>query len=282
MQELSRGTLHKMHIALGDPVAEYQLNLGNQTIAMNELIGKQLKLTHLGEIHCIHCQRKTKKSFAQGYCWPCFKALPQCDTCIMSPEKCHFDQGTCRDETWASEFCMTEHIVYLANSTGVKVGITRANQVPTRWLDQGAAQALPIFRVATRQQSGLVEDILRSQVTDRTNWRALLRAEAEPLDLPQIRDQITQTCQPALTELQQRFGLQAIQPINSATVLEISYPVEQYLSKISSFNLDKQPAAEGTLLGLKGQYLIFDTGVINLRKYTAYQTALSVQASVSV
>lgn len=273
MQELARGAVQKMRIELGEP-AQYQLRIGEQAIAANELIGQALQLEFMGEINCNHCQRPTKKSFAQGYCWPCFKSLAQCDTCIMSPEKCHFDAGTCREPEWGEQFCMTEHIVYLANSTGVKVGITRATQLPTRWLDQGASQALPIFRVKTRQQSGFVEDALRSQISDRTNWRALLREDAKPLDLPAIREQLFKRCAEPIHDLQQRFGLQAIQAVDDAQVLEIEYPVEQYPSKITSFNLDKNPVAEGTLQGIKGQYLIFDTGVINIRKYTAYQLAL--------
>ncbi|MCY1486193.1 hypothetical protein D9M68_686030 [compost metagenome] len=170
---------------------------------------------------------------------------------------------------------MTDHVVYLANSSGVKVGITRASQVPTRWIDQGARQALPIMRVATRQQSGLVEDLLRSQVADRTNWRALLKGDAEPLDLLAIREQLFDQCADGLRELQQRFGLQAIQPVTDMQPIEIEYPVEAYLAKITSFDLDKTPVVEGTLQGIKGQYLIFDTGVINIRKYTAYQLAVS-------
>ena len=192
----------------------------------------------------------------------------------MAPEKCHYDAGTCREPSWGEQFCMTDHVVYLANSSGIKVGITRATQLPTRWLDQGASQALPIMRVATRQQSGLVEDVLRSQVPDRTNWRALLKGDAEVLDLPAIRDQIFDACADGLRELHGRFGLQAIQPLHDAEVVQMKYPVEAYPKKIVSFNLDKDPVAEGTLLGIKGQYLIFDTGVINIRKYTAYQLAV--------
>ncbi|MNM81235.1 hypothetical protein D3C81_932310 [compost metagenome] len=200
--------------------------------------------------------------------------LAQCDVCIMAPEKCHYDAGTCREPSWGEQFCMTDHVVYLANSSGIKVGITRATQLPTRWLDQGASQALPIVRVATRQQSGLVEDLLRSQVPDRTNWRALLKGDAEELDLVAIREQVFDACADGLRELQGRFGLQAIQPLADAEVVQMKYPVEAYPAKIVSFNLDKDPVVEGTLLGIKGQYLIFDTGVINIRKYTAYQLAV--------
>ena len=201
--------------------------------------------------------------------------LAQCDVCIMSPERCHYDAGTCREPSWGEQFCMTDHVVYLANSSGVKVGITRASQIPTRWIDQGAIQAVPIFRVATRQQSGFVEDLLRSQVADKTNWRALLKGDAQPLDLLAIRDRIMAACDTGLTDLQQRFGIQAVQPLPDQQVVDIAYPIEAYPAKINSFNLDKQPIAEGTLLGIKGQYLMFDTGVINIRKYTSYQVAAS-------
>jgi len=189
MLELGRGALEKMSVQLesGAPV-QYAFRLGEGLVPVNPLIGRQVRLEYLGAIHCTHCGRKTNKSFSQGYCYPCFKKLPQCDVCIMSPEKCHHDFGTCRDPQWGMDFCMTDHVVYLANSSGIKVGITRATQLPTRWLDQGASQALPIMRVATRQQSGMVEDLVRSQVADRTNWRALLKGDAEPIDLIEMRE----------------------------------------------------------------------------------------------
>lgn len=274
MAELGRGALNKMAVRLGDPV-QYAFRLGEGEVPVNPLIGKSLRLEYLGEIHCTHCGRRTNKSFSQGYCYPCFKKLPQCDSCIVSPEKCHHELGTCRDPQWGEQFCMTDHVVYLANSSGIKVGITRATQLPTRWLDQGASQALPILRVVTRQQSGLVEDLLRSQVADRTNWRALLKGDAVPVDLAAVREQLFDGCREGLEALQRRFGLQAIQLLADAETVEIRYPVEVYPSKIASFDLDKTPVVEGTLLGIKGQYLIFDTGVINIRKYTAYQLAVS-------
>ncbi|TRX74807.1 DUF2797 domain-containing protein [Pseudomonas mangiferae] len=273
MTELGRGTLSKLSVQLESPV-RYSLRLGEQDLAVNPLIGRRLRLEYLGEIHCSHCGRRTRKSFAQGYCYPCFTRLPQCDLCIVSPERCHHALGTCRDPDWGERFCMTDHVVYLANSSGVKVGITRASQIPTRWIDQGAIQALPILRVATRQQSGLVEDLLRSQVTDRTNWRALLKGDATPLDLPALRDQILDRCAEGLLALQQRFGLQAIQPVTDLAPVEIRYPVEGYPTKVVSLDLDKTPVVDGTLHGIKGQYLILDTGVINIRKYTAYQLAV--------
>ena len=273
MLELGRGALSKMGTRLEQPV-QYSLRLGEQDLDLNALLGQGVRLEYLGAIHCSHCGRKTKKSFSQGYCYPCFSKLAQCDTCIMSPERCHYAAGTCREPAWGEQFCMTEHVVYLANSSGAKVGITRAIQVPTRWIDQGATQALPIMRVATRQQSGLVEDVLRSQVTDRTNWRAMLKGEAAALDLAQLAGEIFEACQDGITALQERFGLQAIQPLSDLAVVDIAYPVLAYPAKVASFDLEKTPVVEGALQGIKGQYLIFDTGVINIRKFTAYQLAV--------
>ena len=273
MLELGRGALSKMSTRLAQPV-QYSLRLGDQDLDLNALLGQGVRLEYLGAIHCSHCGRKTKKSFSQGYCYPCFSKLAQCDTCIMSPERCHYAAGTCREPAWGEQFCMTEHVVYLANSSGAKVGITRATQVPTRWIDQGATQALPIMRVATRQQSGLVEDVLRSQVTDRTNWRAMLKGEAAPLDLAQLAGEIFEACHDGITTLQERFGLQAIQPLSDLAVVDIAYPVLAYPAKVASFDLEKTPVVEGTLQGIKGQYLIFDTGVVNIRKFTAYQRAV--------
>ncbi len=254
----------------------YSLALGDQTIPLNPYIGHKISLKYIGTINCTHCGRRSKKSFGQGYCYPCFSKLAQCDTCIMSPERCHFEAGTCREPEWANRFCMTDHIVYLANSSGIKVGITRVNQVPTRWMDQGAVTALPIYRVATRQQSGFVEDIFRQVVPDKTNWRKLLKGEIETIDLAQQRDHLLAITTPQIIELQQRFGVQAIQPITDAECYQFSYPVLQYPKTVKTHNFDKDPLVEGTLHGIKGQYLLLDTGAINIHKFTAYHVELHV------
>ena len=125
MKAEAQGILRKMHSRLENPV-KYQISLGDMLVPLNDLIEKQIKLEYSGIIHCVNCGRKTSKSFNQGYCYPCFQRLAQCDACIISPEKCHFDDGTCREPAWAEQNCMQDHIVYLANSSGLKVGITRA------------------------------------------------------------------------------------------------------------------------------------------------------------
>ncbi|MBT7529595.1 MAG: DUF2797 domain-containing protein, partial [Gammaproteobacteria bacterium] len=158
---------------------QYSLRLNDEAYPLNEYIGQKVTLKHLGTIECLECGRASKKSFSQGYCYPCFKKLAQCDLCIVSPERCHFDQGTCRDADFAANFCMQPHIVYLANSSGIKVGITRPENLPTRWIDQGAVQALPVMSVMTRQQSGFVEVAFKKLVSDKTHWQKMLRGENE-------------------------------------------------------------------------------------------------------
>jgi hypothetical protein len=267
-----RGDLRKMRAEPSAPV-RYQLLVGDQSVALNDLLGRRIQLEYLGKIHCLHCGRLTRKSFNQGYCYPCFQKLASCDSCIMSPEKCHFDAGTCREPEWAGQHCMQPHVVYLANASGLKVGITRGTQVPIRWLDQGAVQALPILGVQTRQQSGLVETLLKQHVADKTNWRAMLKGQVEALNLVAERDRVLDLCREGLDELQQRFGLQSIQPLPDAEPFEFEYPVLRYPAKVVSFDFDKTPLVSGTLMGIKGQYLILDGGVINIRKFGAYQIA---------
>ena len=275
------GFLRKMssHVPTGgcnhkNPV-QYSLRLNDDSYPLNKYIGQNVTLKHLGTIKCIECGRSSKKSYSQGYCYPCFKKLAQCDLCIVSPERCHFEQGTCRDADFAENFCMQPHIVYLANSSGVKVGITRPENLPTRWIDQGAVQALPVMSVMTRQQSGFVEVAFKNLVSDKTHWQKMLRGENRHLDLVTIRNELLAQLKPDLDPLIQRFGIQAIQPILNAEVQTLTYPVKQYPTKVVSLNLDKTPKISGTLLGVKGQYLIFDIGVINLRRFTSYEVEIT-------
>jgi len=271
---LARGPVRKMKTRLAGQV-QYTALLGDDQVELNQYLGRKLRLEFSGAINCIHCGRKTAKSFNQGYCYPCFKRLAQCDSCIVSPEKCHYAAGTCREPEWGEQHCMIDHIVYLANTSGLKVGITRGSQVPTRWMDQGATQALPIFRVDTRMHSGMVELVFKHHMADKTNWQAMLRGDAQPCDLEQARLQLLATCAQEISALQRQFGLQAISVLEAQQQTLISYPVLEYPAKVTSFNLDKSPSAGGTLLGIKGQYLIFDAGVINMRKYGGYELSLS-------
>lgn len=267
-----------MAVSLADEsgLANYDMVLGDHRQNMNDLMGQSITLSFKGAINCHACNRLTKKSYSGGYCFPCSQSLAQCDLCIMRPETCHFAAGTCREPEWGEQFCMQDHIVYLANSSGIKVGITRINQVPTRWIDQGATQALPIFRVKTRYQSGLVEVAFKNHVSDRTDWRKMLKGEAEPVDLVEVKQTLMAACAAEITALQQRFGQGEITPLDNESMREICYPVEQYPEKVKSLNFDKTPEITGVLQGIKGQYLILDGGVLNMRKFTGYQVSLGV------
>lgn len=277
MTELpATGAVRKMKTVLNDPVS-YTLILSELEVPLNQYLGRQLQLQFHGVINCIHCNRKTNKSFNQGYCYPCFTRLAQCDSCIVSPEKCHFAAGTCREPEWGEQHCMIDHIVYLANTSGIKVGITRTSQVPTRWMDQGATQARPIFRVASRLHSGLVEATFKAHIADKTNWQAMLKADAEPVDLEDVQRRLMDDCSAELDALMQAHGIQAITELVDEPDIHIRYPVLEYPRKVTSLNPDKTPSLGGTLLGIKGQYLLFDTGVINMRKYGGYQLSLTTE-----
>ena len=265
-----QGLLNKMHARLESTV-QYELPLSDQRIALNPLLGKAIKLTFTGNIRCVHCSRTIKKSFNQGYCYPCFISLAQCDMCIMKPETCHYEAGTCREPSWGEEFCFKPHIVYLANSSGIKVGITRQTQIPIRWIDQGAVQALPIFKVQSRFMAGLIEIAIAKHVSDKTSWQQMLKNHVDPLDLADKRDELVSKCDVELTEIIKRFGLQAIEFLVDESSVDICFPVDTYPVKIKSFNLDKNPEVSGILQGVKGQYLLLDTGVINIRKFSGYE-----------
>lgn len=268
------GNLKKMRVTLKTPV-QYELILGEHIIPLNDLIGRQVTLCYQGEIHCIHCGRKTKKSFNQGYCYPCTQKLAECDICIVRPEKCHFAQGTCRDNEWAEMNCFIPHIVYLANTSGLKVGITRGTQIPTRWIDQGATQALPIFKTVTRFQVGLIEKALSTFVADKTNWRNMLKGNAENVDLKAEGEKLIAKANESITKITKENEVGAIIPFTETASVEISYPVLQFPQKIVSHNFDKNSEVCGVLKGIKGQYLIFDSGVINIRKFAGYMVSLA-------
>ena len=166
------GSVRKLRAQLTETV-QYKLPIGGDLVALNPLLGQELRLQFSGDIHCVNCGRKTNKSFNQGYCFPCMRSLAECDSCIIKPELCHYHAGTCREPSWGEQHCFTDHFIYLANTSGLKVGITRNTNIPTRWLDQGATQALPIMRVKNRLLSGQAEVIFKQYVADKTAWQRI-------------------------------------------------------------------------------------------------------------
>lgn len=270
------GHLRKMETALSNPV-DYQLVLGEEKVGLNQYLGKKLTLKFEDQINCINCGKNLKKTYAGGYCFNCSQTLARCDLCILKPELCHFHKGTCREPEWGEANCMISHFVYLANTSELKVGITRTTQVPTRWIDQGASSALPIVKVGTRLQSGILEVLMGEHVSDKTNWRKMLMGDIPPLDLKMERDQLFDLVGERLDELETEYGEDQIEILEDADVVNIEYPVLEYPTKVKSLSFDKVPKVEGTFLGIKGQYLIFDIGVINIRKHTGYLATLRVE-----
>ena len=253
-----------MKSRLADPV-HYELIVDDDHVNLNTLLGKTFNFVFSGEIYCIQCGRKTTKSFQQGYCFPCYRELLNNQLCVIHPERCLF-QGECPKDHWVTEGHGEPHIVYLANSSGLKVGVTRETQIPTRWIDQGAIQALPIIKVANRYQAGLLEAELKNYVNDKTNWRAMLKNEVKKINLMNERDKLFKLIK----------NNASISWLKNEKPIDIQYPVLNYPTKVVSFDFDKQSLIAGKLLGIKGQYLIFDTGVINIRKFGGYKIKIEV------
>ena len=177
-----KGDLSKMRTALKDKV-EYTLTLGDESILMNDLVGKEITISHTGTIHCVDCGKVTKKSFGQGFCFPCFQKSPMNSECIIRPELCEAHLGKGRNPEWEESQNNTEHYVYLAASSGVKVGVTRADQIQTRWIDQGASRGILLAKVPYRQLAGEIEVALKEHISDKTAWQRMLKNEQTDAEL---------------------------------------------------------------------------------------------------
>lgn len=269
---MTQGNLHKMSVHHAHPI-QYELILDNQKINLNNLLNKKITLEFLGDIHCIQCGRKTKQSFQQGYCFLCMQKINECNNCLIHPERCLVETGKCDPADWAHQQCHQEHFVYLANSSGMKVGITRTKNNPSRWIDQGAVQALPIFKTHNRYQAGLIEVALKKYVADKTNWRAMLKSNVAPIDLIAEKKLLLSQAEKDLESILKKYSDQIIF-LEEKNILSFEYPIIEYPTKINSLSFDKTPKIEGILLGIKGQYLILDSGVLNIRKFGGYRVRL--------
>jgi len=257
------GMIRELLARIGDGVVDYHLLLGEQEIALNPLIGGHIAIRFAGERHCIHCGRKANKLFNGGFCWPCFQRLAVNDLCQVKPSLCHYE--TCREPEWGDAHCMIPTYVYLAKSSDIKVGITR--NLPGRWLDQGAVEAVPIALVPTRKMAGDLELFLTDYLKDKTNWRKMLRGEVTEASLLAERERV-------LELIPDEFRPYILP---DEAVRRFTYPLEHPPAKITSHDLAKG-AAEGRLLGIKGSYLVLDTGVLNVPKFAGYQVSLEAAA----
>jgi len=254
------GVLTKMQTEFSNPI-QYYLVFENSFLSVNQLLHKTIQIDFTG-YQCLNCGKK-KKIFRQGFCYDCFMSSPAAGDWIMKPElsTAHLDLED-RDLEYEKRVQLQPHIVYLALSSEVKVGVTRKTQVPTRWIDQGAVQALPIVEVPNRYLAGITEVALKNHFVDKTNWQKMLKNEVPKVDLLQEKLAL------------EKFLPEEVQPyffVEKNDLYEIHYPVVQYPTKVTSLNLDKTPSFSGKLTGVKGQYLLFEDGtVFNVRTYEGY------------
>lgn len=259
------GTLHGLKHQYEQPL-QYFIRIEEELIGLNNALGKELTIQFAGEIKCIHCGRKINKTFNSGYCYPCFKSLPENDLCIVKPHECHFENGTCRDADWAQHHCMIPHYVYLAVSSDIKVGLTRKGNQLKRWGDQGAVFAVPVAELPNRKLAGELEFALSQHLPDKTNWRKMLKGEFPEIDLYAFREELKkQVPEPFHSFL-----------LEEEEIVSFTYPQLEGLEKISAYNLDKSPVLTDRLIGIKGQYLIFEQGVLNVRKYSGYKVQIEI------
>ena len=261
------GTIIKMESKNHSQVV-YRLPIGEDEILMNDLIGKYISMSWDGEIYCIGCGRKTNKSFAQGYWYPCMISAPETAECILRPELCEAHNGISRDMDWAKYHCLIDHYVYLSLTSGLKVGVTRSGQIPARWIDQGASKAIILAQTSNRYEAGLIEVALKKQVSDRTIWQRMLKNEY-PRDINLITEK------QRLVEFVPDNLKSYISKDDEVT--DMNFPVNEYPEKIKSLNFDKHREIYGVLWGIKGQYLIFDDGsVLNIRRHNGYLISFDV------
>ena len=253
----------------GDQVI-YHLPLEDKLIPMNELIGKTISLKYENEIYCISCGKKTYRSFSQGFCYDCLMSSPEAAECIIRPELCQAHNGIGRDMEWEREHHLQEHFVYLALSSEIKVGVTRATQIPTRWIDQGASSVIRFAKVPYRYLAGVIEVELKKHFTDKTNWRKMLASPKPPpaegvFDLVSEKRRVRELLP---EELKQYY-------CEADAITTINYPVLKYPEKIKSLDFEKQNLVSGKLMGIKGQYLIMeDNSVLNVRKHGGYVVSI--------
>ncbi|PIF05428.1 MAG: hypothetical protein CSA36_06740 [Draconibacterium sp.] len=255
------GNLLKMRTELTDPI-HYYLALSNEEIAMNDLIGKKITMRFNGRINCISCGEKTKTSFNQGFCYNCLQTAPEASESVVRPELSKAHLGIARDMGWAEKHDLIDHIVYLALSTKVKVGVTRHHQIPTRWIDQGANAAIKVALTPNRHIAGVIEVFLKRFYTDKTNWRTMLTHEK--LNDSNLMEEKKAAIDRLPAELQKYIS-------NDDKTTSIRYPLLTVPEKVNSIGFDKKPTISNVLTGIKGQYLIFENNtVLNIRKHNGY------------
>jgi len=245
---------------------QYYLEMPSGYLNMNQLLNRDMSLSFV-TYECLNCHLE-KKIYRQGFCKSCFFEIPTAGDWIMRPElsKAHLGEED-RDLEYEKKVQLQPHIVYLANSSNVKVGVTRKQQVPTRWIDQGAHEAIEIVEVPNRYLAGITEVALKEHVADKTNWRTMLKNDIKDENLIEWRDKLKQY----IPDEAKQYFIEDNQETN------IEFPVLQYPTKPKSLNFTKTPHYTGVLKGIKGQYLIFeDNTVCNIRSNEGLVVNISI------
>ncbi len=273
--ELSTSTsffLDKLPARLELDAVQYNLSFAQrETIALNELVGKEFKLEYTGRLQCIDCKKIVKKFYAPGLCYVCMMSSALNSECIINPELCEAHLGKGKVPKWEEKYHNQPHIVYLANSGGLKVGVTRVDQIPTRWIDQGADEAIILALTPYRQLAGQIEVVLKNQLSDKTNWRAMLKNVKDlSIDLKAEKNRYASW----LVNQNQEFEHYIAE---DDTVHVLNYPTTILSQPVQSVKLEKQARLDGILTGIKGQYLILnEKTVINIRSHAGYEVNVNL------
>lgn len=247
------------------PKVEYYFESENERFILNENLGKKIKFEFTNKFNCIECGATTKKLFGEGYCYQCFINSPKTEECILHPEKCQAHEGIARDMEYAKEHCLKPHYVYLAKTNHTKVGVTRQSQVPTRWIDQGADEAIILAKLPYRQIAGEVEVFFKQYYSDKTQWQAMLKNQTCEDDLKQKLEQSREL----MPEKWKQYLLFYVD------YYKFEYPKIDTPKEIESVKLEAVPVLEGILTAIKGQYLIFDNKkVINIRSHSGFNVEI--------
>ncbi|MDX5325073.1 MAG: DUF2797 domain-containing protein [Bacteroidota bacterium] len=260
------GPLSKMISVAEDPI-KYYLEVGEDFLVVNDLIGQRVALEYQHQIQCF-CGKVVTEVFRMNFCRDCFFNRPEAGDFIFRPElsKAHLDQED-RDLEWEKKHQLQPHVVYLANSAGLKVGVTRKAQVPTRWIDQGASEAVILAEVENRYLAGISEVALKEYVSDKTPWQRMVKGEEPEIDLLAEKERLSEFLPKETKE----------QVSTDDRIYQFRYPVRNYPTKAKSLNFQKADRFEGKLIGIRGQYLLFEEGVVfNVRSHEGYYTELRV------
>jgi hypothetical protein len=256
-----KGYLEKMVVSYGD-VVQYKLKLADELVDMNGLIGHRVSLTYLNQIKCVDCGAIIKKAYGQGFCFQCLQESPLASECILRPEKCKAHLGISRSMVWSESHCLAPHVVYLAYSSHIKVGVTRVSQIPTRWIDQGAMQAIVLANAPNRHIAGMIEVFLKQHFSDKTAWQQMLATDFVPIEI-----NLENAKERAISLLPKELR----QFVVDGELFQFHYPIVDISEKMKAVSFDKETTIEGILNGIKGQYLIFNGQLaFNVRKHTGY------------